>query len=172
MAEPFIGQIQIFAFNFAPRGWAFCNGQTLSINQNQALFSLLGTMYGGDGRTNFRLPELRGRFPLHFGQGPGLPNEPLGGVGGRTSATLTQGNMPPHTHNFQLVANGGESETDDPSGGYHGPTEGDAYASTGSERMGSQTTYSAGGGQQFDIRNPYLALNFCIALTGLFPSRN
>ena len=172
MAEPFLGEIRIFGFNFAPRGWSFCEGQLLPISQNTALFSLLGTMYGGDGRTSFGLPDLRGRFPLHHGQGPGLPNTQLGTRGGRTSVALGLENVPSHNHSFQLGANSSESESDDPAGGFHGPTEENAYASTSDEKMAQQFTNVSGGGRPFDIRNPYLALNFSIAMVGLFPSRN
>src|SRR5215213_5859350 len=111
MADPYIGEIRMFAGNFAPRGWALCNGQLLSISQNTALFSLLGTMYGGNGQTTFALPDLRGRVPLHFGQGPGLSNYVEGEVGGTETVTLTTGEMPSHNHG----ANGNQAPGNSPS---------------------------------------------------------
>lgn len=171
--EPFLGQVQIFGFNFAPRGWAFCQGQLLPIAQNTALFALLGTLYGGDGRTTFALPDLRGRVPIGFGQGPGLSNYPLAARGGVEQVTLIASEIPAHSHTLQ-------ASTEPGTGGV--PT--DAYlASTGARdpeyvstapntSLGSQSIGAAGGGQAHENRMPYLAMNYCIALVGIFPSRS
>lgn len=169
--EPFIGQIQAFGFNFAPRGWAMCNGQLLSIAQNTALFSLLGTMYGGDGRTTFGLPDLRGRFPLHLGQGPGLPNYVQGQVGGVDQTTLLTTNMPAHTHQFQLQA-AEEGTTDNPSGAFIAGSGINGFATSSDAVMAANNSGIAGGSQPFSVKNPYVCINFCIALEGIFPSRN
>lgn len=169
--EPFIGQIQAFGFNFAPRGWAFCNGQLLAISQNTALFSLLGTTYGGDGRTTFALPDLRGRTGLQFGSGPGLSNITLGERGGAENHTLTTPQLPSHNH---IVAPGGKEEgnSDDPTGAYVAGDGTTAFGSTSDITMGASQSGNTGGNQPFGIRDPYLGINFCIALVGIFPSRN
>jgi microcystin-dependent protein len=158
--EPFIGQIMLFAGNFAPRGWALCNGQLLAIAQYSALFSILGTTYGGNGQTTFALPDLRGRAPIHFGQGPGLSNYDLGQHGGAESVTLTPANLPPHTHGLQFAP--------DASGD---PANGIAAAAT-SEKLHAGATQVAGAGQPFDNRAPYTVMNYCIALEGIYPSRS
>ena len=182
MSEPFLGQIQMFGFNFPPRGWAKCDGQLLPISQNSALFSLLGTIYGGDGRTTFGLPDLRGRAAIHEGNGPGLNNRPIGSRGGEERVTLSQAQMPSHTHAATSVANAvgpaGNSNdaldnfwADDAgvaSGTYHtGPA-------TGTMAAGAVTTTIAnvGGNQSHENMSPFLTVNFCIALTGVYPSRN
>ena len=167
--EPFIGQIQAFGFNFAPRGWAQCNGQILSIAQNTALFSLLGTMYGGNGQTTFALPDLRGRFPLHTGQGPGLPYYAQGQVGGTDSVTILTTNMP--THNHQLFA-AEEGTSDNPSGTVIAGSGTNAFAASQNVVMSQNSVGLAGGNQPMSIKNPYLCINYCIALQGIFPSRN
>lgn len=174
MAEPYIGQIQIFAFNFAPRGFAKCDGQTLPISQNTALFSLLGTTYGGDGRTTFKLPELRGRAPVHFGQGPGLPNAPIGSSAGQNDHQLSTGQLPPHGHPFQIDCNSDEGATDNPEDTVPSVSNENVYAAAGSQdaKMAPMTTANTGSGQAFDIRGPRITLNFCIALQGIFPSRS
>lgn len=167
--EPFIGQIQAFGFNFAPRGWAMCNGQLLAISQNTALFSLLGTQFGGDGRTTFGLPDLRGRFPLHMGQGPGLPNYVMGQTGGTDSVTLLSTNMPSHTHPL-LAAEEGSS--DNPSGTFIAGDGTNAFASSQNTSMAPNAIGLAGNNQPFPVKNPFLCINYCIALVGVFPSRN
>jgi microcystin-dependent protein len=173
MSEPFLAEIRQFGFNFPPRGWAQCDGQILPINQNQALFSLLGTTYGGDGRTTFALPDLRGRSPLHEGSGFNL-----GSNGGAENVVLTVAEMPTHSHaaeNAALRAAPGDADTTNPAGNslakaniYSGdpPSVDTNAASVG------DTTGNAGGGQGHNNMAPFLAINFCIALTGLFPSRN
>jgi microcystin-dependent protein len=182
MSDPFLGQITIFAGNFAPRNWAFCDGQLLSINQNQALFAILGTTYGGDGRTTFGLPDLRGRVAIGKGQGAGLSSYPLGSRGGQERVTLVETQIPSHDHTAASVANAvmpaGNSNdavnnfwADDAgvsSGTYHtGPANAEMNASAI-----STTVNNAGGGQNHENRQPYLAMNYIIALQGLFPSRN
>jgi microcystin-dependent protein len=173
MSEPFLGQINIFPYNFAPRGWAFCNGQLLSIAQNTALFSLLGTNFGGNGQTTFALPDLRGRVAISSGQGPGLSNYVLGEASGTESVTMTIETMPPHLHPYQPGANEGDPGTKEPAGGFLAKAANNLYAATtDGTLMGLQTTGPTGGGQPFSILQPYLTLNFCIALEGIFPSRN
>jgi microcystin-dependent protein len=176
MSSPFIGEIRMFAGNFAPRGWAMCNGQISAISQNTALFSLLGTTYGGDGRTTFALPNLQGRTPTQAGQGPGLTNRTLGETGGAEIVTLTTGGLPNHTH----LA--GASTT---TGSQVGPTDG-VWAPSGASKgkkmyaaargtgpaMSAQALTSAGAGQPHNNMPPYLAVNFIIALQGIYPSRN
>lgn len=178
--DPFIAQIIMFGGNFAPRGWAFCHGQLLSIAQNTALFSLLGTTFGGNGQTTFALPDLRGRTPIGAGQGPGLSNISLGQISGTETATLLATQMPQHIHtvtvNPRAVSEGGD--TSDPTNAF--PANSGAldreYKATGTfVNMGASaagTTSVAGGSQPFSIRNPYLGMNYIIALEGIFPSRN
>jgi microcystin-dependent protein len=172
MSEPFLGMIIIVPYNFAPRGWAFCNGQILPIAQNTALFSLLGTTFGGNGQTTFALPDLRGRVPNSSGQGPGLSSYDLGQVGGTESTTLTINNMPAHNH--QVGCNTEGSTTGNPSGAVPGDTSaGNIYAPSGSGALMNATMIgNTGGSQPFGILQPYLTLNYCIALEGIFPSRN
>jgi microcystin-dependent protein len=167
MAEPFLGSIIIFGGNFAPRGWAFCNGQILAISQNTALFSLLGTTYGGNGQTTFALPDLRGRVPIHFGQGPGLSNYSEGETGGAESVTLSAAQMPQHQH-VQPASNGDE-DTNRPNNAV--PAHGGVYATT-TDGSALDPTSAAGGSQPHENRPPYLAINYIIALEGIFPSRN
>jgi microcystin-dependent protein len=167
VSEPFIGSIVLFAGNFAPRGWAFCNGQILSIAQNTALFSILGTTYGGNGQTTFALPDLRGRVPVSQGQGPGLSNYSLGETAGVESVTLLQQQMPTHTHT--QPASNGQQTTNRPNGAV--PAQGGVYASAG-DGSALDPTSPAGGSQPHENRPPYLALNYIIALEGIFPSRN
>lgn len=169
MSEPFLAEIRIFAGNFAPRGWAFCNGQLLPIAQNTAVFSLLGTTYGGNGQTTFALPDLRGRVPVHPGQGPGLSVFDLGQVGGAESTTLTVNQMPAHSH----VAGATQvaSTASRPSGNV--PAAGGAYGTPpDGSALNSAFIRNTGGNQPFDTHQPYLGLNFIIALQGIFPSRN
>ena len=169
--EPFIGQIQAFGFGFAPIGWAHCHGQLLSISENDALFSLLGTTYGGDGMTTFGLPDLRGRSIVHPGSGPGLIPVQLGQSGGFESVTLTTNQLPSHNHNVSIAVNTGSGEESSSTsflsshaGAFNEtPTSGTALAGV------NQT--NTGGNQPANIRNPYLGINFCIALFGIYPSR-
>lgn len=168
MSQPFLGQISIFGFNFAPRGWAQCSGQQISIAQNQALFALLGTQFGGNGQTTFALPDLRGRVPVHN------TNE-MGVTGGQESVTLTTATMPAHTHTLNAttavankrVATGKIFAADN-------ATIAEYYAVPGPNvvPLSSQSITNAGGSQPHDNTQPYLALNICIAMEGIFPSRN
>jgi microcystin-dependent protein len=167
MAEPYLGSIILFGGNFAPRGWAFCNGQILPIVQNTALFSLLGTTYGGNGQTTFALPDLRGRAPVHFGQGPGLANYSLGESAGAETVTLTFSEMPAHSHS--QPANNGQQTTNRPNNAV--PAAGGVYAQAGDGSTLDPTSI-AGGSQPHQNRPPYLALNYIIALEGIFPARN
>lgn len=165
MSTPFLSEIKIVSFNFAPKGWALCNGQLLPINQNQALFALLGTTYGGDGRVNFALPNLQGRIPTHTGNG-----FTLGEVGGETAHTLNISEMPAHTHtptgnktNPAVSASAlGNLWGFDPS----------QYANTSNAGMNAAGVTNTGGNQPHDNMSPYLVLNFIIALQGIFPSQN
>jgi microcystin-dependent protein len=176
MATPFIAQITLFGGNFAPRGWAFCQGQILSIAQNTALFALLGTTYGGDGQTTFALPDLRGRVPVQPGQGPGLSPYSLGEMGGSETVTLNQSQMPQHTHTATTVSNASSGAATDtiPNGNFL--AEGNHYRSSSNAQMNPaavQVTIGiAGGGQPVTNVQPYLAINYLIALQGIFPARN
>ena len=171
MSEPFIAEIRIFAGNFAPRGWAFCDGQLLPIAQNTALFSLIGTTYGGDGRTTLALPNLQGRAPMHPGRGPGLTERRLGQRGGTASVTLTEAQIPTHTH--QVHASYNEVSTNQPSNAVWGTDElGDSYRGDSNTRMSSDALMTVGGSQPHDNMQPSLTLNFIIALVGLYPSRS
>ena len=166
--EPIIGQIMLVGFNFVPGGWASCNGQLLSIAQNQALFSLLGTQYGGNGHTTFALPDLRGRVPVHQGQGPGLSNYFQGQAGGTETVTLTTNNLPPHAH---PLIGATEQSTDRPSGNV-APAVGGAYGRPSVNAGMTSMTGAAGNGQPVENRPPFLVMNYVIALEGIFPSRS
>jgi microcystin-dependent protein len=170
--EPFIGEIMLFAGDFAPTGWALCQGQLLAISQNTALFSLLGTTYGGNGISTFALPDLRGRVPINLGQGPGLPNFVLGETGGEYVHTLTSPEMPAHSHalrgndaNGTQSAPGGAVPARDPSGA-------PAYAPSAGSVMAPGAIEAAGGNQPHNNMQPFLTLNYCIALQGIYPSRS
>ncbi len=165
MSEPFLSEIRIFSFNFAPKGWAFCNGQTLPISQNQALFSLLGTTYGGDGRTTFQLPNLQGRVPTHMGTG-----FTLGQTGGEQTHALTTGEMPAHNHVPQGSTDIGINVI--PTGAVLAAASGLYGSATDLVNLSPQTLGPQGSGQPHDNMQPYLTLSFCIALLGIFPSRN
>ena len=166
MSEPFLAEVRIVGFNFAPRGWAFCDGQILPINQNQSLYSLLGTTYGGDGRTSFALPDMRGRTPIHFGNG-----QSQGQKSGEETHTLAANEMPQHGH--AVRASGNPVNSNDPTGNMLGNNLGNLYGDlTNPVNMAGTTLPPVGGGQAHNNMQPYLALNFCIALQGLFPSRN
>ncbi len=174
MSEPFISEIKIFAGNFAPRGYAFCDGQLLPISQNTALFALVGTMYGGDGRTTLGLPNLQGRAPMHLGRGPGLTARTQGEKGGVTTVTLTEQTMPGHQHT--LMASGEEADRRTPANNraLAETVGGSLYAPSSSAvaAMDPRSIPATGGGQAHNNMQPYLALNFIIALTGAFPSRS
>jgi microcystin-dependent protein len=165
MAEPFLSEIRIMSFNFPPKGWALCNGQLLPINQNQALFSLLGTTYGGDGRVNFALPNLQGNTPMHAGNG-----HTLGEKGGEQSHTLSIAELPAHTH--VLNASSTPANTNVPTGAYVGSVN-NAYTAPGNLVALSPASVANQGGSQAHLNmQPFLVLNFCIALQGIFPSQN
>jgi microcystin-dependent protein len=171
--DPFVAEIRMFPFNFAPRGWAFCNGQLLPISQNTALFSLLGTTYGGDGKTTFGLPNLQGRSAMHAGQGPGLPDYMLGETGGSETVTLQQSEMPAHTHAWMASNQSAEDRT--PANEFVArATGGNLYTTStnGLTPMASGAIASAGGGQPHNNMQPYLTVNFCIALQGIYPPRS
>lgn len=187
--DPFLGQIQAFGFNFAPRGWAFCDGQILAISSNTALFSLLGATFGGDGRTTFALPDLRGRSIVHVGQGPGLDLIRWGEKGGRVDETLSILNMPNHSHaladgqaNVNVYTTNSGSTSSESDGGANGLGTAGAMpeifreSPTNEDHLGgvsiSGATTPAGGGQSFNIRNPFLGIYVSIAQQGIFPSRN
>lgn len=179
MSEPFLGEIIMFGGNFAPRGWALCDGQLLAISQNQALFAILGTTYGGDGRTTFGLPDLRGRSPLHEGQGPGLTPRTLGQRGGAEDTTLVVNNLPAHNHSgegtVQLKASPDAADSSDPTGRNLALAE--AYSADPAtldmaESSASLTTSNTGANQEFNNMHPYQVVNFIIAIQGIFPSRN
>lgn len=178
MSEPFIGQIIMFGGNFAIRGWAKCDGQLLPISQHTALFSLLGTTYGGDGRTTFALPDLRGRFPMHAGSGPGLSPRTMGTKFGAESTTLTVNNMPVHSHVGTIKAKNGPADSQSPIGNVLANESGGVTAVYSSEApdgaMSSDAVEvgNAGSGHPHSSMPPFLAINFLIALVGLFPSRN
>lgn len=168
MAEPYLSEIRIFSFNFPPKGWALCSGQVLSINQNQALFSLLGTTYGGDGSVNFALPNLQGRVPIHMGN-----NFVLGQMGGAEINTLTINEIPAHSHT--VGASSGSPNAGSPAGNVWASNTGySPYANSVkvNESMYSAALDSTGGNQAHNNMSPFLTLNFCIALQGIFPSRN
>jgi microcystin-dependent protein len=171
--DPFVAEIRIFPFNFAPKGWAFCDGQLLPISQNTALFSLLGTTYGGDGKSNFALPNLQGRAPMQPGQGPGLSLHDLGETGGSEAVTLLASEVPSHTHTLNASSQPGEDPS--PGGEALARSVGAALYQTNVSQnlvpMAPETLAPAGGGQPHNNLQPYLTLNFCIALQGVFPPR-
>ena len=171
--EAFIATILLFGGNFAPRGWAFCNGQLISISQNTALFSLLGTTYGGDGVQTFALPNLQGRVPIHWGQGAGLSSYNIGQVGGLESTALLLGNLPAHNHALHAVSELGTTSA--PSGAYLGNTGAldREYGTSGTlVTMNDNAIGATGSGSAFSILQPYLAVTYIICLEGIFPSRN
>ena len=175
MADPFVAEIRIFPFNFAPKGWAWCDGQLLPLSQNTALFSLLGTTYGGDGKSNFALPDLGGRAPMHPGQGPGLSLHDLGETGGSDTVTLLESEIPAHTHS--VSATGRPAVTNNAGGQYWAryakfyspPPPTDPPSSL--VQMAPQAITPSGGDQPHNNLQPYLTFYFCIALQGVFPPR-
>lgn len=172
MSEPFVGEIRMFAGNFAPRGWAFCDGQLLAVSQNDALFSLLGTIYGGDGRTTFGLPDLRGRLPIHAGHGPGLSERRLGAKGGSEKETLTVNQMPSHGH--PLTATSTTANSLQPGDNMLGTAMSQVYFNTllGPQHFNSEAITHVGGSRSHTNLMPYLCIHFIIALFGIYPSRN
>jgi microcystin-dependent protein len=173
VSDPFVAEIRIFPFNFAPRGWAFCDGQILPISQNTALFSLLGTTYGGDGKSNFALPDLQGRTPMHPGQGPGLSQHDLGEEGGEDTVTLLDSEMPAHSHGLMATAQPGEDAAPGPTEALARSVGANLYqTNTGNLVQLAPTALSpTGGSQPHNNMQPYLTLNFNIALQGVFPPR-
>ncbi len=176
MSEPFIGEIKIVGFNFAPRGWAFCNGQLINVSQNTALFSILGTTYGGDGRTTFGLPNLIGRSPMHAGTGPGLSQRRLGEKAGVEDVTLSVNQMGSHSHNWQVADELGDQTSPANHGLAQSPSGRGGYFLYGSDAataaMASEVLTDAGGGGAHTNIQPALVVNFVIALTGVYPSRS
>lgn len=170
--DPFIGQIILFAGNFAPRGWALCNGQLLPIAQNTALFSILGTTYGGDGQTTFALPDLRGRVPIHPGQGPGLSPYQLGQRAGTETVTLTTQQMPIHSHGFTPGCSTDPPNAQSPSNAVPAQLDTQTFGTEPNASMRPGNSTNAGGSQAHDNVQPYTCVNFVIALEGIFPSRN
>lgn len=173
MSEPFVGEIRMFAGNFAPRAWAFCDGQLLAISQNDVLFSLLGTIYGGDGRTTFGLPDMRGRIPVHAGTGPGLNQIRLGAKAGAENVSLTSNQMPSHDHN--VSASSASATSNNPTGNVSANTTPTNIYSTSlatPQTMSPAAISTTGGSQSHSNLMPSLCVNFIIALFGIFPSRN
>jgi len=169
MSEPFLAEIRIVGFNFAPRGWAFCDGQILPINQNQSLYSLLGTTYGGDGRTSFALPDMRGRTPIHVGASNGTIHQE-GQKSGEETHTLSAAETPTHSHSVSARADNGTSPI--PTNNFLAEFNNGYRSAPGDTGLAATTISHVGGGQAHNNMQPFLALNFCIALRGLFPSRN
>lgn len=173
MDNPFIGAIVLFCGNFAPQGWALCNGQLLPISQWTALFSILGTTYGGDGRTNFALPDLRGRVPIHPGQGPGLSNYTLGQTGGLETATLSVNNLPSHSHTLNGDNTAGGKEFPGPAHVIGASMTDKMYSvNPPNTSMNPRSIGNTGNTQPFSIVQPFECINYIIALQGIFPSRN
>ena len=173
--EPFIAQIMLFGGNFAPRGWAFCDGQLLPVAENTALFSLIGTTYGGDGRTTTALPNLQGRAPMHPGRGPGLTARRLGERVGTETVTLSEAQMPAHTHTARADDTIATTDTPSTTTALARSTGGSGYQNDTSANLvdlASETLSTTGGGQAHTNVQPYLTLNFIIALVGLYPSRS
>ena len=176
--EDYIGEVRMFAGNFAPRNWAFCEGQTLSIADNQALFAIIGTIYGGDGRTTFRLPDLRGRIPLGPGTGPGLSTRRQGEAGGTENNTIETSQMAPHNHPASIVvkpqASTAAASEDTPTNNFLAGTEN--YTEAANTTMGDAEVTAqigdTGGGQPMNNMQPFLGMHFIICINGLFPSRN
>jgi len=173
MADPFVAEIRIFPFNFAPKGWAFCDGQLLPLSQNTALFSLLGTTYGGNGKSNFALPDLQGRGAMHPGQGQGLSLRDLGEMGGAETVTLLVSEIPFHTHTMQAFATPADLKEPQAGAVLTRNQNGAIYNTNNSNlvQMAPQALTPAGGSLPHNNMQPYLTLSFCIALQGVFPPR-
>ena len=171
MSEPFVGEIRMFAGNFAPRGWAFCDGQLLAVSQNDALLSLLGTIYGGDGRTTFGLPDLRGRIPIHAGSGPGLSPRRLGAKAGSENETLTVNQLPSHSHTWK--ASTAIAQNRSPAGNALASPGGDLYGAVAFQTgLRTSTISNVGGSRSHTNLMPFLCIHFIIALVGIYPSRH
>lgn len=169
MSDPFVAEIRIFGFNFAPKGWAFCNGQLMPISQNTALFSLLGTYYGGDGKSTFALPDMQGNSPMFWGQGPGLTDRFLGEIGGSETVTLLQSEIPNHVHTINTLTDSGIQSS--PAGALSARAPLYSTGQASAVAMSFNALSMAGGSQPHNNMQPYLTLNFCIALQGIFPPR-
>jgi microcystin-dependent protein len=177
MSDQYLGEIRMFGGTFAPRGWALCAGQLLSISQNQALFAVLGTTYGGDGVQTFGLPDLRGRVPVHQGQGPGLSSYTIGEVIGKETNQLTSNQMPAHTHMVRCDNNAAHATLYDPTNNYPSAQSGQAsglpfFSNAKNQNMAQRTLSISGGNQPFEVLQPLLCMTFIIAIEGIFPSRN
>ncbi|WP_301173129.1 phage tail protein [Brevibacillus nitrificans] len=172
MGDPYLGEIRLFAQNYEPKGWALCNGQLLPIAQNQALYAILGTMYGGNGQTNFALPDLRGRAPVHVGLGSSLKNILPGEMGGEENHTLTSSEMPAHTHMVNVSS--GDAQKASPQNSFWAARE-NSYAAVNASipdmGLSPNAVTTTGGNQAHQNMQPFMVLNFCIALQGIFPSR-
>lgn len=172
MADPFVAEIRIFPFNFAPRGWAWCDGQLLPLSQNTALFSLLGTTYGGNGKSNFALPDLQGRAPMHPGQGPGLSLHDLGETGGSETVSLLESEIPSHSHSLRAnVIDIADTNVPGNAASLALSTGGTLYQPTATTLMAAEALVPVGGDQPHNNLMPYLTFYFCIALQGVFPPR-
>ncbi len=173
MADPFVAEIRIFPFNFAPRGWAWCDGQLLPLSQNTALFSLLGTTYGGNGKSNFALPDLQGRAPMHPGQGPGLSLHDLGETGGSETVTLLESEIPSHSHGLLAQTNPANLAAPSPARSIARSAPDSAYtaSTTSMVSMAPEALAPAGGDAPHNNLQPFLTFYFCIALQGVFPPR-
>ncbi len=171
--DPFVAEIRIYGFNFAPKGWAFCDGQILPLSQNTALFSLLGTTYGGDGKSNFALPDMQGNAPMHPGQGPGLSLHDLGETGGTDTVTLLESEMPSHNHGLMAEVTPSQLFAPSPTTALGRSVGGPAYqtSNAGLVQLNVQAIAPSGGSQPHNNLMPYLTLNFCIALQGVYPPR-
>ena len=172
MADPFVAEIRIFPFNFAPKGWAFCDGQLLPLSQNTALFSLLGTMYGGNGKSNFALPDLQGRAPMQHGQGPGLSLRDQGEAGGSDTVSLLESEVPAHTHGMRAVGvDTADTNVPSPAASFAPSSGGTLYQNAPDASLAAETLAPAGGDAPHNNLQPYLTFNFNIALQGVFPPR-
>lgn len=172
MADPFVAEIRIFPFNFAPNGWAFCDGQVLPLSQNTALFSLLGTTYGGDGKSNFALPNLQGRAPMHPGQGPGLSLHDLGETGGSDTVALLESEVSAHSHSLRAdTLDLADTNAVSPNASFALSAGGTLYQNTPNANASPEALAPAGGDLPHNNLMPYLTLNFCIALQGVYPPR-
>ncbi len=172
MGQPYVGEIRMFAGNFAPAGWMFCSGQLLPISEYETLFNLIGTTYGGDGQSTFALPDLQSRFPIHMGQGSGLQNYTLAQNGGVEQVTLTTQQIPAHTHLAQC-SSGGQAQVANPTGAVSAPSDATQYAASAAGGfMGSSAilTTATGGSQPHDNMTPFLVVDYIISLFGIFPS--
>jgi microcystin-dependent protein len=170
--DPFVAEIRIFPFNFAPKGWAFCDGQILPLSQNTALFSLLGTTYGGDGKSNFALPNMQGNAPMHPGQGPGLSLHDLGETGGSETVSLLESEIPSHSHQLRAdILDIADTNVVSANASFALSSGGTLYQAASNAQLSGQALTPAGGDQPHNNMQPYLTLNFCIALQGVYPPR-